>query len=117
MKKILSHLQKDNVAFYQFLLSIFVMLVSVIIIAISYHSLPPYIPIFNQLPWGNDRLVQTPGIFLPIALFLIFFVFNFIFTLIFYLKDSPLVGRIIASVTLLISIMNLIFTIRTILLV
>jgi hypothetical protein len=47
-----------------------------VIIAISYPNLPPYIPFFNSLPWGTDRLFSSiVVIFLPVT-FLIIIIIN-----------------------------------------
>ena len=117
MKEIINQATRDKVTFYLFLASIFVLVLTVLVILINYLKLPPLVPIFNQLPWGPQRLTPTLGIFIPILLFLVLLVFNLSFSSFLYLKNNPLLGRIIASVTLLLSIMNLIFIIRTIILV
>ena len=89
------------------------MLLTVFYTLINYHNLPPFIPIFNQLPWGNDRLTSTLGIFIPTIVFAIVFFFNIIFTSLVYSKN-PLIARIVAAVTLILAFMNFLFIIRTI---
>ena len=116
MKKLFKNITSDKMTFRGFLLSLFLLILSVIYLVFYYNNLPPYIPLFNQLPWGQQRIVPTIEIFLPIGIFFLIFVINFIFTSIVYNKN-PLIGRIIAATTLLIAIMNLIFIIRTVLIV
>ncbi len=43
------------------------------IIIVTYSNLPPLIPFFNSMPWGEDRLVgSTVSLFLPLLLLGIF---------------------------------------------
>lgn len=117
MKEFIKNIKADRITFNSFLVSFIVLIVTFIVIAINYLSLPPYIPIFNQLPWGNERLTQTPGIFITTVIYIFILLFNIGFASILYKKSNPLLGRVIASITLLLSVMNLLFTLRTILLV
>lgn len=41
---------------------------SVILIFTSYDRLPPRIPLWLSLPWGDDRLAETYFIFLPVII-------------------------------------------------
>ena len=77
-----------------------------------YFSLPPFIPIFNQMPWGETRLGTKIEIFIPLAITLVFFILNF-FLLSYLYNKIPLVSRILSVTTLLISILSIIFTVRT----
>lgn len=117
MKDFINNIRKDRIIFYETTASFLILIITIIIILLKFLSLPPYIPIFNQLPWGNDRLTNTSGIFIPSLLFIFIYIFNIFFALLAYKKSNPLLGRIIASITLLLSIMNLIFTLRIIFLV
>lgn len=114
MKDFLGSIRIDKIMLNEFVISFVILLITVGIVLINYKNLPPFIPIFNQLPWGNQRLTQTLGIFIPIILYFSVFVFNLFFSYMLYKKGNPLLGRIIAAVTLLIAVMNLIFIIRTI---
>jgi hypothetical protein len=77
-----------------------------------YFSLPPFIPIYNQMPWGDDRLGTKLELLLPSGITLLFLLLNF-FLLSYLYKKIPLISRIISVTTLLIAILSLIFTIRT----
>lgn len=114
MKNFFSNIQSDRLTFNGFIISVIFTLVTILYILLNYKSLPPFIPIFNQLPWGDQRLVSTPGIFIPVIIFACLFVFNIIFTSVVYSKN-PLIARIVASVTLLLAIINFLFIGRTIL--
>lgn len=117
MRKFFSDIKKDRIILGVSLLSLLVLIVTLFFILLYYKNIPPFIPIFNQLPWGNERLTQNYGIFIPIALYVFVFVFNIIFSSFLYNKNSPLLARIIASVNLLLSVMNFIFIFKTILLI
>lgn len=113
MKNFIENITSDKLALRGFFISFLLMLLTILYILINYSKLPPFIPIFNQLPWGNDRLTTPLGIFIPTIIFAIIFIFNIIFTSIVYNKN-PLIARMVAAVTLILSFMNFLFIIRTI---
>jgi len=113
MKDFIKNITSDKLALRGFFISFLLMLFTVIYILINYSNLPPFIPVFNQLPWGNERLTSTLGIFIPSIIFGFVFIFNIIFTSIVYNK-SPLIARMVAAVTLILAFMNFLFIIRTI---
>lgn len=113
MKNFINKLVSDKLAFRGFTISLILMLLTFIYTLISYHNLPPFVPIFNQLPWGNDRITPTLGIFIPTIVFAIVFFFNIIFTSLVYSKN-PLIARIVAAVTIILALLNFLFIIRTI---
>lgn len=86
------------------------------IIFFYYNSLPPFLPIFNQLSWGEQRLGVKPTIFFPVSIAFAIFAFNFILAMIVY-KKIPLVSRILAISGLTVSILVFFFTVRTIYLI
>lgn len=116
MKNFINNIKADKWTFRGFNTSLVLTFITIIYILINYKSLPPFIPIFNQLPWGTQRLTETPGIFIPIAVFSVIFIMNLIFSSVVYSKN-PLIARIVAATTLLIAIMNFLFIIRTILII
>lgn len=81
-------------------------------LAIFYLTLPPVVPLFNQLPWGNDRLGIKFEIMLPLMITTLFFIFNY-FILAKLYKTMPLVSRIIGITTLLAALLSFIFILRT----
>ena len=116
MKKFLSNIKADRLTFRGFIISFVLIIVTTLYILINYRNLPPLIPIFNQLPWGFERLAGTWGIFIPLVVLGIIFIFNVIFTSIVYAKN-PLIAIIVAATTLLLVVMNFIFVVRTILVI
>lgn len=117
MKEFINGVRKDKITFYIFLASLVVAGLTCLIIFLNYFNLPPFVPVFNQLPWGNNRLTQTPGIFIPIILFIVVFLFNFGFAGFLYTKNNPLLARIISSVTLTVSVINFFFVVKVLLLI
>jgi len=116
MKKFVSNIRTDKLTFRGFIISFFLIFLAVIYILINYNNLPPFIPIFNQLPWGEQRLTQTAGIFIPVIVFAVIFIFNIIYTSVVYEKN-PLIARMIAATTLILSVINFLFIVRTILII
>lgn len=116
MKKFLIEITNDKITSRGFSISLILSLLTILFIFIYFKSLPPLIPVFNQLPWGNQRLTPSIGIFIPIIVFILIFIFNIIFATIIYSKN-PLIARFIAATTLLLSIINFLYIIRTVFLI
>ncbi len=106
----------DKIVKWGLVFSSGLLLFETIYILIFYFSLQPFIPLFNQLPWGEARISPRIGIFLPAGLALVIFFGNFYFIVRIYEKN-PLLARITAITTLLISILSFIFASRTIYLI
>lgn len=117
MRRFFNDIKKDRIIMGASSFSFVILTLTIFYVLFNYKSIPPFIPIFNQLPWGNERLMPTLGIFIPIILFAFVFLFNILFSAFLYNKSNPLLARIIASVNLLLSVMNFIFIIKTIFLI
>jgi hypothetical protein len=94
------------------LISGMLLLSQVIYIGFFYLSLPPFLPLFNQLSWGEERLGTKIEIFLPVVIAILFLLFNF-FLLNYLYEKMPLVARILGITTLLIAIISFIFILQT----
>lgn len=116
MKKYFNYLRKDKLVLRLFILSFILLFLTFLISALSYTKLPPLLPIFNQLPWGMERLSPTYGIFVPPILALSIFILN-IFLAAFSYEKSPLLARLFAVTTMLTGLLTLLFVIRTITLI
>jgi hypothetical protein len=118
MKEIINNLRKDRIMLRLFIITFLLIGLSCIYILINIRSLlqTPLIPIFNQLPWGEQRLSTSMGIFIPVVLVFTITIFNIILSAIIY-KFTPLVSRMLAVTSFLIAIITIIFTFRTIQLV
>ncbi len=113
MKEIFNLVRNDRILSRFFLLSILVIGTSVIYVLLVFRKLPPLVPLYNQLTWGDQRLSPLIGIFLPHFLVLAIILINSILSALVY-KKTPLVSRILAVTTLLIAILTFLFVFRTI---
>ncbi len=113
MKEYFKYLKQDKLLKRLFLVSFILIVLTVLYVLLNYRDLPPLLPVFNQLPWGEKRLSSTPGIFIPLVVELGIFVFNIFASALSYPK-SPLIARMFAVTSFLISLLTLLFIIRTI---
>lgn len=116
MKEFFKDVRTDKTITLAFFLSTFLIVVAIIYILFSYGQLPPFIPIFNQLPWGEQRLGATFTIFIPALVALLILVIN-IFTAAFMYKKVPLVSRMLAAISLLCGTLMLLFIVKTVTLI
>jgi hypothetical protein len=59
MKEFFKDIIPDRIIISAFFINIFLIITTVVYILISYGKLPPFVPVFNQLPWGEQRLGPT----------------------------------------------------------
>jgi hypothetical protein len=116
MKEYFKHIFTDKIIRWGIEAAGFIMVVQILTVAILYRFLPPYIPLFNQMPWGEERLGLRFEIGLPIVVALFFCIIN-IFLLRQLYEKMPLVSRIISITTLLTAILSGVFIVRTLFLV
>jgi hypothetical protein len=83
-----------------------------LLLGVFFLQLPPIVPLFNQLPWGDARLGAKYEIFLPLVITTVFFLFNSFLPRKLY-SNMPLVSRILGITTLLCALLSLVFVIRT----
>lgn len=81
-------------------------------LAFFFFSLPPVVPLYNQMPWGEPRLGSRIEILIPLIITIVFFIINYVLLAKLY-TSMPLVSRMIGITTLLISLVSFIFIIRT----
>src|SRR5438105_4822506 len=112
MKEIFKLLKKDKITKWSAIISGILLVSEFIYIGVFYLSLPAFVPLFNQLPWGEERLGLRIDIFIPTIIILLFFLTNFILISKLYEK-MPLVSRMLGITTLLITVLSFIFTLQT----
>lgn len=71
-----NHIFKDKSIRYSLFLAGALCMLQVIFISVFYFKLPPVIPLFNSLPWGESRLSPVQTFFMVPALLLIFVIIN-----------------------------------------
>lgn len=112
MKELFKYAKTDKIIRLSLQISLALVLSEIVYTLFCYPSLPPLVPLFNQLTWGEDRLGQRFEIFIPSLTALLFLTTNLILLSKLY-ERMPLVARILSITTLLISILSFIFTVQT----
>lgn len=113
MKERIENLQKDRLI-SRFIIATFVlMFLTLSYIFFKYREIPPLIPLFNQLPWGERRLSEGWGIFLPLLAVFIIFLMNIFLSAVSY-NRTPLVSRMFAVTSFVVSFLAFLFIVRTI---
>ena len=64
MKEFFKDIAQDKTITFAFFINTFFIVASIAYILFSYGKLPPFIPIFNQLSWGEQRLGNQITIFI-----------------------------------------------------
>lgn len=113
MKNLIKKIKIDKIIKLGTYLSLALIFLHTVIIGVFYLSLPPYIPLYNQMPWGNDQIASKIEILIPISINIAFFIFNLFLALKIYEK-MPLLSRILSITTLLLCVLSIIFIIRII---
>ena len=106
----------DSIFFWSFYGGLGIEILQLLLVLIFYAHLPPVVPLFQQLPWGYDRLAIKPAVFLPFFLSLIIFFSNFFFANNIFTK-IPLIARMLCATALLICFLSLLITVRLLILI
>ena len=112
MNEVSNFVKADKIIRWGMVFSFLLLLSQAVLIALFYLKLPPVLPLFNQLPWGVDRLGTNYEIFLPLVITSVFFLFNYFLLRKLYIT-MPLISRIIGVTTLLAALLAFIFIVRT----
>ena len=115
MKEFFKDIKGDKTIVAAFFINIFSMIIATTYLLFSYGKLPPFVPIFNQLSWGEQRLGPTITIFIPILAALLIFTIN-VFVSAFIYKKIPLISRMLAAISLLVGFLTFLFITKTIIL-
>lgn len=99
-----------------FIGSIFFIFINIVFILITIKNLPPFIPLFNQMPWGEPRLGEKIQILIPFSIALFFCISDFVISGYVY-KAVPLVSRFLGVTSFIISFLALLLVIRTVIIV
>jgi len=113
MNGLIKFLSSDRTIWFSILISLSLLLICLLLAGLFYRNLPPLIPLFNQLPWGTDRLIGKLGLFIPICVSIGIVILNAFATRYIYEK-MPIAARMLNVTGFLISILTLFFVFRTI---
>jgi hypothetical protein len=111
MNELIKIIAADRITRLSTIIALGLIFATVIYIALFYRDLPPYLPLFNQLSWGDPRLGEKIFIFLLPLVTLFILIGNTIFASFLY-STLPLVSRMLTITSLLVSSLTLIFIIR-----
>lgn len=116
MKKFFKTIQKDSILSWSFWTTILFTLLMSAIIAASLTTLPPFLPLYNQMPWGYARLGRSYELFLLPAGILAITIGN---TLVGakLVEKIPLLARFLFITMVVLAFFTFIFIIRIIFLV
>lgn len=116
MKGFFKNIIRDKTIVFAYIINVFFIIVTIVYILFSYGRLPPFVPIFNQLPWGEQRLGNTFTIFIPVFVALLISSVNILISTPIYDK-IPLISRMLSAISLLVGILTFLFMIKTIALI
>jgi hypothetical protein len=111
MRNVINTIVADRITRVATIVSWGVVILAVGYIAVIFPNLPPYLPLFNQMGWGDPRLAARVFIILPPLLTLGIIFFNTLIGAMLY-AAMPLISRMLSITGLLVSALMLIFIIR-----
>lgn len=100
MKERFKKASKDSVFRFSIILSLFFVFLEVILIFLFFGKLPPFIPFFNSMPWGEARLAPPNTLIYFLCTFIAILLLNNFLSAVFY-NSYPLISRILSITSLL----------------
>lgn len=116
MKDLFKDIKEDKTIVSAYVANAFFIILTTLYILFFYRKLPPFIPVFNQLPWGEQRLGSQISIFIPIMASMLILAINIFISASIH-KKIPLISRMLAAISLLAGILTFLFSIKTIALI
>lgn len=98
-----SKLSSDKFFFWSFIACLFSILLEVVLILVSWHKLPPQLPLFYLHPWGDTRLASPVELWILPAISAGFTLINFALALTFS-GESKFLPRVLVAASLVITI-------------
>lgn len=111
MKKFFKSLQADSIASWSFWLSTLLFFLLLLGILVLYTTLPPFLPLYNHMPWGYARLGHTYEVFIPFGIAVILSYSN-VFVGIQLQSKNPLLSRFLFISCFALSLFTTIFLLR-----
>ncbi len=94
MKEALTYLKQDRVLKLAFIGSSIFLLSQLVVLLLSFASLPPLVPLYLQRPWGVTQIALKSQLLIIPAITASLLIINTFLSVFFY-KDSPLAARIL----------------------
>lgn len=111
MKEFFKSIQQDSVGSWSLWVTSLLFFIILGGILVLYRSLPPYLPLYNHMPWGYARLGASYEIFVPLVTALFFVLSNTFLAK--YLRSSyPLLARFLFAANVSLAFFTLIFFFR-----
>lgn len=70
---------------------------SLLLLGVFFRKLPPVVPLYYSLPWGEEQLAKTNELFLIPLSIVILFLLNILLSIVFLKKDNFLVQLLLWS--------------------
>lgn len=115
MKKFFKRFQQDKITYWGFIISFMFLIGSYAILVLVYNNLPPFLPLYNKMPWGYERIGKKNEIFIYLGLATLFFITNLIVVSNVYRK-AALLARFLGITTLIIWFFVIIYVAQIVLL-
>lgn len=106
-------LRKDKIIFTTFCITVSFLVITLAYILLMLSQLPPFIPLFNQMLWGEERLGGKVYIFIPLVITFVIMITNSILSSVTY-STNPLIARVLSITSFIISFLVTLFIVRTI---
>jgi hypothetical protein len=87
--------------------SLFFIIIQISFLFWKFNSLPPQVPLYYSLPWGESQLGQASSLFILPTISLILLLINHLFA-ISLVKTSLLLSRLLITISLIFSLFSLI---------
>lgn len=113
MNVLFKDLRQDKLLERGYLLTFSLITLSLFYTLLYIRELPPFIPIFNQMPWGEQRIAPTFWIFLIPLFSIVVSLGNLIFSSSVY-KKNVLIARLFCVTSFLFSVLSFLFIVRTV---
>jgi hypothetical protein len=98
-----SKLSSDKFFLWSFVVCLFSVLLGAAFILVSWHKLPPQLPLFYLHPWGDTRLASPVELWLLPAISACFTFVNFTLALTFF-GESKFLPRVLVAASVVIAI-------------
>ncbi len=111
MNVFIRRITADKIIRLATIITVGLLILQFIYIVLRFNHIPPVIPLFNQLPWGEGRLAEKLFIFLPLLLASGICLVNITLSSAFY-ERMPLISRILGVINMLLALLSIIFIVR-----
>lgn len=101
--------QKNNSKIFRW--NLFFIIIQIGFLAWRFNDLPPQVPLYYSLPWGESQLASTSALFLLPTLSIAIVLINHLFAISFS-KNIILLSRLLLVISLVISFFSLITLIK-----